>query len=143
MPTLPTDAELKALLAELESDRTERKSAWAGDAPEKCRQAVCAFANDLPGHGQAGVLFIGARDDGSPSGVEVTDQLLQTLADLRTDGKTVPPPTLFVEKRVLRGAPMAVVMVLPSDAPPVRYKAGSGCASARGEAWPRPRTNAS
>jgi ATP-dependent DNA helicase RecG len=122
MPTLPTDAELEALLAELESDRTERKSAWAGDAPEKCRQAVCAFANDLPGHGQPGVLFIGARDDGSPSGADVTDQLLQTLADLRTDGKTVPPPSLFVERRVLRGAPMAVVMVLPSDAPPVRYE---------------------
>lgn len=122
MPTLPTDAELEALLAELESDRTERKSAWAGDAPDKCRQAVCAFANDLPGHGQPGVLFIGARDDGAPSGIEVTDQLLQTLADLRTDGKTVPPPTLFVEKRVLRGAPMAVVMVIPSDAPPVRYE---------------------
>ena len=122
MPTLPTDAELEALLAELESDRTERKSAWAGDAPDKCRQAVCAFANDLPGHGQPGVLFIGARDDGAPSGIEVTDQLLQTLADLRTDGKTVPPPTLFVEKRMLRGAPMAVVMVIPSDAPPVRYE---------------------
>lgn len=122
MPTLPTDAELETLLSELESDRTERKSAWTGDAPDKCRQAVCAFANDLPGHGQPGVLFIGARDDGSASGIEVTDQLLQTLADLRTDGKTVPPPTLFVERRVLLGAPMAVVMVLPSDAPPVRYE---------------------
>ena len=117
-----TDAELEALLSDLESDRAERKSAWAGDAPEKTRQAVCAFANDLPGHAKPGVLFVGARDDGNPAGTDITDRLLLTLTDLRTDGKTVPPPTLFVEKRVLRGAPMAVVTVLPSDSPPVRYE---------------------
>lgn len=122
MTTLLTDADLEALLMELESDRAERKQAWAGDAPEKARQAVCAFANDLPGHGQPGVLFIGAHDDGRPSNIEVTDRLLQTLSDLRTDGKTVPPPSLFVEKRVLRGVAMAVVSVTPSDSPPVRYE---------------------
>jgi ATP-dependent DNA helicase RecG len=122
MPFPLTDAELEALLGELESDRVERKQAWAGDAPEKSRQAVCAFANDLPGHGKPGVLFVGAQDDGTPSGIEVTDRLLLTLADLRGDGKTVPPPALFVEMRVLRGAAMAVVTVLPSDAPPVRYE---------------------
>lgn len=122
MATPLNDAELEALLSDLESDRTERKQAWVGDAPEKSRQAVCAFANDLPGHGKPGVLFVGARDDGSPSGIEVTDRLLQTLADIRTDGKTVPPPALLVEKRVLCGAPMAVVTVRPSDSPPVRYE---------------------
>lgn len=122
MTTSLTDAELEALLAEPESDRAERKLAWAGDAPEKARQAVCAFANDLPGHGKPGVLFVGARDDGQPAGIPVTDQLLLTLSDLRSDGKTVPPPSLLVEKRVLRGAAMAVVTVLPSDTPPVRYE---------------------
>lgn len=116
-----TDAELEALLSDLESDRVERKEAWAGSAPEKSRQAVCAFANDLPGHAKPGVLIVGARDDGSPSGAAITDQLLLTLADLRSDGKTVPPPTLFVEKRMLRGAAMAVVTVLPADAPPARF----------------------
>jgi ATP-dependent DNA helicase RecG len=121
MPTALTDAELEALLSDLESDRAERKAAWAGDAPEKARQAVCAFANDLPGHAKPGVLFVGARDDGSPAGADITDRLLLTLTDMRTDGKTVPPPALFVEKRTLRGAPMAVVSVLPSDSPPVRY----------------------
>lgn len=122
MATSLTDAELEALLSDLESDRAERKAAWAGDAPEKARQAVCAFANDLPGHAKAGVLFVGVRDDGSPAGADITDRLLLTLTDLRTDGKTVPPPTLFVEKRILHGAPMAVVTVLPSDSPPVRYE---------------------
>ena len=43
MPPL-TDIELEALLKDLESDRAERKESWAGDAPDKARQAVCAFA---------------------------------------------------------------------------------------------------
>ena len=43
------DIELEALLAELESDRAERKQSFRGDAPATVREAVCAFANDLPG----------------------------------------------------------------------------------------------
>lgn len=117
-----TDAELEALLDDLESDRAERKKDWAGDAPEKCRQAVCAFANDLPNHRKPGVVFIGAMNDGSASHITVTDQLLLTLADIKSDGKTVPPPSLTVEKRILKGAAMAVVSVWPADAPPVRYE---------------------
>lgn len=117
-----SDAELEELLNETESDRVERKQSWAGDAPEKARQAVCAFANDLPSHQLAGIVFIGAKDDGTPTGIEVTDQLLKTLSDIKTDGKTVPPPTLTVEKRVLKGAEMAVIAVWPADAPPVRYE---------------------
>ena len=117
-----TDQELLALLDDLECDRTERKAAWAGDVPEKARQAVCAFANDLPNHGQPGVLFIGAKDDGSSSNLAVTDRLLQTLSDMKTDGKIVPPPTLTVQQCSLKGAPMAVVTVWPADAPPVRYQ---------------------
>ena len=53
-----SDEALLALLDDLESDRVERKEAWAGSAPDKARQAVCAFANDLPNHGQPGVLII-------------------------------------------------------------------------------------
>ena len=117
-----TDAELTALLDTPESDRAERKRAWAGDAPEKVRQAVCAFANDLPGHGLPGVVFIGAQDDGSPWSITVDDQLLRTLADVKTDGKTLPSPSLTVERRLLKGSPMAVVTVWPADAPPVHYE---------------------
>ena len=115
-------AELEALLDETESDLAERKEAWAGSAPTKAREAVCAFANDLPGHGEAGVLFVGVRDDGTPTGLAITDLLLQTLADMKTDGNIVPPPSLTVEKRVLRGDDVAVVTVEPADAPPVRYQ---------------------
>jgi len=117
-----TDEELLALIHDLESDRAERKQAWAGNAPEKGRQAVCAFANDLPNYGLPGVLFVGVKDDGTPMGQEfvVTDELLQTLADIKTDGKITPPPTLTVAKRSLLGRDVAVVTVWPADAPPVR-----------------------
>jgi ATP-dependent DNA helicase RecG len=117
-----TDAELEALLVDLESDFVERKESWKGDAPEKGRGAVCAFANDLPDHRKAGVLFVGAKDDGTPSGLKITDELLNTLADVKTDGQTLPPPSLIVEKKSLKGSDMAVVIVQPSDSPPVRYK---------------------
>lgn len=116
-----SNQELENLLDDLESDRIERKKAWAGEAPEKVRQAICAFANDLPNHQQPGIVFIGAKDDGSPSGIEVTDQLLLTLSDIKADGKIVPPPTMIVAKRALKGADMAVITVWPADAPPVRH----------------------
>ncbi len=115
------DDELAALLDDIESDRAERKRAWSGDAPEKARQAVCAFANDLPNHGRPGVLFIGVNDDGNAAGIDISDRLLQTLSDIKTDGKIVPPPSLTVERRILKGAPIAVVTVWPADAPPVRF----------------------
>jgi ATP-dependent DNA helicase RecG len=117
-----TDIELEALLNDLESDRAERKEAWAGDAPEKGPQAICAFANDLPNHQQPGVLFVGVEDNGAPKHIAVTEQLLLTLADLKSNGNILPPPTMTVEKRVLKKSEIAVVTVWPADAPPVRFK---------------------
>jgi len=117
-----TDEQLTYLLDDIESDLVERKESWRGDAPDKGRQAVCAFANDLPDHRKAGVLFVGAKDDGTPSGLTISDELLRTLSDIRTDGNTLPPPSIMVEKRILKGAEIAVVTVQPSDSPPVKYK---------------------
>lgn len=116
-----SDNELETLLDELESDLTERKQSFKGNVPKKARQAVCAFANDLPNHNQPGVLFIGANDDGSPSQCPITDELLCRLADMKTDGNILPLPVLSVEKRNLKGADMAIITVQPSDMPPVKY----------------------
>ncbi len=96
-----TDDELLALVNDTESDRVERKESFKGDVAKKARQAVCAFANDLPGHDKPGVLFIGATDFGEPSHLEITDQLLLSLADIKTDGNILPLPVLSVEKRTL------------------------------------------
>jgi len=117
-----TDEQLLALLADIESDRAERKESAKGDAPEKLRQAICAFANDLAGHQQAGVAFVGVKDDGSSASLPITDELLLTLSDMRSDGNIQPMPTMSVEKRNLHGNDVAVITVLPADAPPVRYK---------------------
>lgn len=117
-----SDQELDALLNDTESDLAERKQSFKGDVPKKGRQAVCAFANDLPNHNEPGVLFIGVCDDGSPSREPITDELLRSLADMKTDGNILPLPVLSVEKRLLKNAEIAVVTVMPSDMPPVKYE---------------------
>ncbi|GGP46588.1 RNA-binding domain-containing protein [Saccharothrix coeruleofusca] len=114
------DDELNALLADLESDRVERKES-AGNT-DKIAQAICAFANDLPGHREPGVLFVGVKDDGSPAGTPITDQLLQNLASYRDQGNILPPPSMAVRKVELPGGEVAAVEVQPSNSPPVRYK---------------------
>jgi len=112
--------ELEKLLHDLESDRVERKeSAADGD---RVRQAICAFANDLPDHRKPGVLFVGARDDGSSSGLPVTGELLLKLSSMRDDGNIVPLPAMTVQKILVGDSEKAVVVVEPLDAPPVRYK---------------------
>lgn len=113
------DLELEALLRDIESDRTERKASLSDS--KKIREAICAFANDLPNHREAGLLFVGAYDDGSPAGLEITDSILRTLGGMSRDGNITPFPSMTVEKRKLSGSEMAVVVVQPSEATPVRY----------------------
>lgn len=115
-----TEAQLIALLSDLESDRVERTISTA-DTDKFC-QAICAFANDLPNHRQPGYLLIGVKDDGSLSGSSVTDRLLQNLGAIRSDGNVLPQPVMSVARFRLQGGDVAVVEVLPSDMPPVRYK---------------------
>jgi len=115
-----TDQELEALLKDTESDRVERKE--SSSESERIRQAICAFANDLPNHERPGVVFVGADDDWNPVRRPISDQMLQNLAHIRSDGNITPFPTMVVQKRILRGAELAVVIVEPSDAPPVRFK---------------------
>ena len=112
--------ELSRLLAEAEADRIERTTSTKDT--DKFSEAVTAFANDLPNRRLPGYLVIGVNDDGTPSGLEVTDQLLQKLGGLKSDGNIQPLPSLNVAKFSLPGGDVAVVEVLPSDLPPVRYK---------------------
>ncbi|WP_291418267.1 helix-turn-helix domain-containing protein [Actinophytocola sp.] len=74
-----TDRDLAELLADLESDRVERKETVKQDK-DKLSQAICAFANDLPDHRKPGVLFVGVTDNGTVSGLPVTDELPLALA---------------------------------------------------------------
>lgn len=117
-----TDTELLQIIEFDEADCVEFKESLSGDARKEIREAICAFANDLPNYEKPGFVFIGVKKDRTIVGLSVTDQLLLQLADMKTDGNIVPPPTLTVEKRVLEGKEVAVVKVEPSDSPPVRFK---------------------
>ena len=118
-----SDAEILRLIDYGEADRVEFKETLSGSAPRQVREAICAFANDLPGYGTTGVAFIGVRDqDRVIVGVDVTDELLRQLADMKTDGNILPLPSMTVTKQTLRGQDVAMVAVSPSDSPPVRYR---------------------
>ena len=121
-----TDAELLRVIAGGETDRVEFKESLTGSAAERIRETICAFANDLPGHGAPGLVFVGVSDDNTIVGISATDRLLQQLADMKTDGNILPPPTLAVERRALQNKEVALVVVQPSNSPPVRCK-GSIC----------------
>ncbi|MCY4107676.1 MAG: ATP-binding protein, partial [Chloroflexi bacterium] len=110
-----SDTELEQLVRNGESFRVEFKETLEGSAPTAIREAVCAFANDLPGSGEAGVVFVGVRDNGEPVGIDITDRMLTQLSDIKTDGNIVPPASMLVEKRTLLGTNMAVITVVPSD----------------------------
>ncbi|MGD2087458.1 MAG: ATP-binding protein [Candidatus Aminicenantes bacterium] len=114
------DSELLSLLKDLESDSVERKGSMSH--PDRIREAICAFANDLPGNQKPGVIFIGAKDDGSCANLTIDDKLLLDLAKMRDDGAIQPFPSMEVKKKTLNGCKMAVVIVQPSLAPPIRFK---------------------
>lgn len=114
-------AEVLALLSDMESDRIERTVSTTNT--DKFGQAICAFANDLPNHNLPGYLIIGAEDKtGNVSGeVRITDQLLQNLGAIRTDGKLQPQVSMTVEKVALPAGDVAVVTVQSCTFTPVRY----------------------
>ena len=117
-----SNVELLKIISEGETDRVEFKESLSGSTPERIREAICAFANDMPGHGAPGLVFVGVKDDRTVVGISATDRLLQQLADMKTDGNILPPPTLSVERRMLQGKEIALVNVEPSNSPPVRCK---------------------
>ena len=114
------DDELLTLLRDPESDRVERKAS-AGER-DRLREAVCAFANDLPNHRKAGVLFLGVNDDGSCADLDVTDRLLLDITGFRDEGLILPVPSLSIRRIELDGCVMAVVVVEPQEYPPVRFR---------------------
>lgn len=115
-----TDEEIAGLAADLERFHVERKRNFKEKS--KVEEAICAFANDLPGHGLPGVVMIGVEDDGTPAHLPITDDLLKNLAAIRSDGAILPFPQITVEKRTLAGADIAVVVVEPSPNTPLQLR---------------------
>ncbi len=116
--------ELEKLLLDTESDRSERKESMA--EMSKICETICSFSNDLANNQKPGYLFIGAENDGSPAPFPITENVINQLAGIRSDGNIFPFPILAVQKHALHGGEMAVVEVHPSNEPPVKYK-GKTC----------------
>ena len=88
--------DLLALLGDLESDRVERTESTKDT--DKFAEAVTAFANNWAGHRLPGYLMIGVKNDGTLSGLRVTDTFLTSLGGLRSDGNIQPLPAISVGK---------------------------------------------
>jgi ATP-dependent DNA helicase RecG len=82
-----TEEQLRALMHDLESDRVERTASFSD--MDKLGIAACAFANDLPNHGQPGFFLVGVDDRGRAVGLQVTDKLLRTLGEVRANGNVL------------------------------------------------------
>lgn len=114
------DPELLALIKEPESDRIERTRSTSDK--EKFCHAVCSFSNDMSGSCKPGILFIGMNKDGTPTGIQVDDDLLTRMGNqLVSSGQIIPTPSVKLVKLKYQGCDVLAVVVQPSDAPPVRY----------------------
>ena len=115
-----TREELKDILKIDESYRIERTVSTSN--MDKFQEAICAFANDLPGKRQKGYLLIGVHDDGRVSGLKIDDALMKKISGIRSYGNILPLPVMNTEKVELPEGDVLVVEVTPSLIPPVRYR---------------------
>ena len=90
------------------------------DARDLLRKAVCALANDLPERGR-GHLLVGVRNDGTPTGLTVDDQLLLQVTNIRDEARVLPRPVMVVEKAAFAGADCVHVTVEAARVRPVRF----------------------
>ena len=115
-----SDQQLLSLVSEDESHWIERKESFA-DKDKICK-TVCAFANDLANSSKHGIVWIGISNDGAICGVEVTDELLQKIDQIRAEGKIQPLPSLSTRCVRVGDKSLVAIVVAPSTLPPVRYE---------------------
>ena len=113
------EEQVKKLMTDLESDRIERTSSFRED---KLGPAVCALSNDFPNHRQSGYILLGVDDNGRVKGIKITDDDLQKIGNVKSNGNVLPQPSLVVSPVYsIDGGDVVVIEVRPSLYPPVRY----------------------
>ena len=114
-----TKEEVKRLLADMESDWVERTVSIKDN---KLGPAICAYSNDFPGHKHSGYILLGVEDDGTLGNKTWTDEQLQTIGNIKSNGKVLPQPSIVVSPvfKFSEGE-VVVIEVKPSTYPPVRY----------------------
>jgi ATP-dependent DNA helicase RecG len=115
-----TGEELEELLKSTENYRVEKTVSTTN--MDKFCEAICAFANDMPGSGKKGYLLIGVNDDNTLSGLRVSDELQIKISNIRSDGNILPLPQMSVDVISFDQGDVLVVEVSPSVFPPVRYR---------------------
>ena len=115
-----TQEELKSIISTAESYRLELTISTG--YMDKFQEAICAFANDMPGKREKGYLMIGVKDDGTISGTTVDDALMKKISGIRSDGNILPLPVMNTEKVKTDEGDVLVVEVTPSFDTPVRYR---------------------
>ncbi len=115
-----TQEELKSIITTAESYRLELTVSTGN--MDKFQEAICAFANDMPGKREKGYLLIGVKDDGTISGLRVDDALMKKISGIRSDGNILPLPVMNTEKVTTDEGDVLVVEVTPSFDTPVRYR---------------------
>lgn len=115
-----TKEELYNIIASDESYRIEKTMSTSN--MDKFQEAICAFANDLPGGRKKGYLLIGVNDNGNIGGLKVDDTLMKRISGIRSDGNILPLPVMNTEKVETEQGDVLVVEVTPSFDTPVRYR---------------------
>ena len=115
-----TKEELQKIVAIDEGFRIELTTSTCNI--DKFQEAICAFANDMPGSGKKGYLLIGVYDNGQISGMKVDDALMKRISGIRSDGNILPLPVMTTEKVQTDEGDVLVVEVTPSFDTPVRYR---------------------
>jgi ATP-dependent DNA helicase RecG len=114
-----TEAQLISLLNAPESHCLERKETFK-DKEKICR-TICAFANDSMGYSKAGVVWLGVKDNGDVLGIDASDELLQKIDQIKSEGKIQPLPSFSIRPISYEGKTVIAIVVIPSSLPPVSY----------------------
>lgn len=114
-----TQEKVEELIADMESDWIERTTSIRED---KLGPIVCAYSNDFPNHTDSGYILLGVQDDGTLAGMTWSDEQLQTIGSIKSNGKVLPQPSLIVSPVFkFPNGEVVVVEVKPSTYPPVRF----------------------
>lgn len=117
--TMITEEKVLALLADMESDLIERTISIQ---EKKLGPAVCALSNDFPNHKNPGYILLGVNDDGKLAGKKWSDDELQAIGNVKTNGNVLPQPSMVVSPVFeFPDGEVVVIQVTPSSYPPVRY----------------------
>lgn len=114
-----TEEQVRSMIADLESDRIERTTSFRED---KLGPAVCALSNNFSNHRLPGYILIGINDNGSINGMTISDEDLQKIGNIKSNGNVLPQPSLSVSQIFkIEDGEVVAVEVRPSIYPPVRY----------------------